>query len=311
MQPLEIRHRVIQALLQASGPLSLAEVAAEAGLALSATAPALDGLAEEKLAAAGKLLPDDDTVCYRWAARWQVEVGRRAGDARDRAVAAVGAVSRVPDQRLWLDSSPVEAFHRFVIEDYEPPRIKRLLVFLQCSVRRPFSSSPSHAFMRRAIAVATGDDPAHDFRQCPVHVVVLASKVGPAPYELEDVYPVNVRAGGVKHFDNATYAAARPVLAQRMADYISTHGSHYDAMWTFTDGRYGEVMADAARIAGVDLAVLPRHGGCCVTRLGTSVPRTYWQKYWIQLTLEIVPHLAPHEQEEASRRLQELGAVYG
>ena len=63
--------------------------------------------------------------------------------------------------------------------------------------------------MRRAIGVATGYDPAHDFVRCPVHVVVMASYVGPVPYELQDVYPANVRAGGVKHMGEEEYVHAR------------------------------------------------------------------------------------------------------
>ena len=133
-----------------------------------------------------------------------------------------------------------------MINEYRPPEDKGILVFLQCSVRRPFSSWPSHVSMRRAVSVATGHDPGADFVRCPVHAVVPASKVGPVPYELEDEYPANVRAGGVKHFRPEHYAQVKPVLAERMAQYIRAHGHNYDRIATFTQGRYGEVTVAAS-----------------------------------------------------------------
>jgi predicted RNA-binding protein len=160
--------------------------------------------------------------------------------------------------------------------------------------------------MRRAIQVATGNDPARDFEKCPVHVVVLASLIGPAPYELEDTYPANVSSGGVKHFRPEHYARARPVLAERMAEYLAKHGHCYDRVTTFTEGRYAEVMADARELAGIDFPILPQKGGPIVELMGKSKPRTYWAKYWIQLYLEIVDWLGENKAREARSRLEKL-----
>ena len=41
---------------------------------------------------------------------------------------------------------------------------------------------------------------------------------------LEDLYPANVRGGGVKRFDREIYERVKPVLAERMAQYILTYG---------------------------------------------------------------------------------------
>ena len=310
VKPGEIRHIAIQTLLQTETPQTVAELADVCGLSQKQLRGALESLVKEGLAVSGRLVRGDEAMRYRWAARSQEEIGKRAGSAKEEAEAAVEEAGRVPDNRLWLDSPPVIAFNRYIADRYEPPHEKRFLVFFQCSVRRPFSKSPSHGSMRRAISVATGCDPAKDFEQCPVHVVVLASKVGPVPYELEDVYPANVRAGGVKHFDENTYQAALPVLAERMADYMRIHGDHYDAMWTFTESRYGDVMTEAARQAKAKLGVLPDSGGARVLRLGESVPRTYWQKFWIQLYLEIVAQLDPDERNKARGRLEKLRVEY-
>jgi predicted RNA-binding protein len=238
-------------------------------------------------------------------------VGGRDADYRRGLEEALAAAGRVPDRKLWTDSPPSVAFHRFIIERYRPPKEKRFLVFFQCSVRRPFSKSPSHGSMRRAVATATGFWPAKDFASCPVHVVVLASKLGPVPYELEDVYPANVRGGGVKHFSPEAYAEALPVLAGRMAEYIRAHRDHYRRMASFTQGRYAEVTREAARLARVRLKIFPDEKGPVVQRMGRSLPRTYWAKYWIQLDLEIVGWLDPAGRERAAARLRKLKVKFG
>ena len=142
-----------------------------------------------------------------------------------------------PERDADVESPAAQAFYQYLVDQYRPPEDKRLLVFFQCSVRRPFSKSTSHAFMRRAIAVATGYDPRRDFQACPVHVVVLASTLGPAPYELEEVYPANVRSVGVKRFSESRYARARPLLAETIAGYLRAHAEQYQQVAAFTHGR--------------------------------------------------------------------------
>ncbi|HUS47276.1 MAG TPA: DUF5591 domain-containing protein [Phycisphaerae bacterium] len=302
----EARYRVIAFLLQAEEPLTLDELASGCDIGTAALQAALEGLTRERLVVAGALAPDKPAPQYRWAAYWHSETGPQAAGAKQDLRALVEAKEAQPPAKLTIDGEPVLAFHRFIINRYSPPKDKRFLVFLQCSVRRPFSNSPSHASMRRAIAVATGFDPRDERQQCPVHVVVLASKIGPVPYELEDVYPANVGGGGVKHFDREYYARVRPVLAERMAEYMSTHGGHYEKMASFTEGRYGEVMEEAAKIAGVELPIFPDKSGPRVIQMGGSKPRAYWQRYWIQLYLEIVGWLDPPQQAEAAERLAAL-----
>jgi hypothetical protein len=168
--------------------------------------------------------------------------------------------------------------------------------------------------MRRAIRVATGYDPSPsvEFESCPVHVVVLASKIGPVPYELEDLYPANVRGSGVKQFDWRRYESIKPILADRMAQYMLTFREHYEQVTTFTEGRYAEVMEAARDIAvaqageSLQFPVLPKIGGTSIVRIGKSTPHQYWARYWIQLYLEIVSWLEPDQQAQADTRLRKL-----
>lgn len=307
----EQRHRVIATLLQADRPLGLDEVAARCRMPEDHVRSVLSDLAKGGQVVEGRLLPDGPGRQYRWAARWTQEANRRAAASRRDLSAAVPAFEILPAGKLAIDSAPVAAFHEYVVGRYAPPAGKRFLVFLQCSVRRPFSKSPSHGSMRRAIRLAVGADPARDFETCCVHVVVLASRIGPVPYELEDVYPANVSGGGVKHFRDDHYARVRPILARRLADYLAAHGDSYARAAAFTDGRYGEVMRDAREIAGRDLPVFPAPDGPTVIDLNGSKPRTYWQKYWIQLYLEIVSWLPAPQQADAAARLKKLKVHYG
>ncbi len=310
MNQSEVRYRVIATLLQADGPLTLMELATRCGMAQEEIRPTLRGLVGEDLVVEGQLLPEKAALQYRWATRWRREAEARTLSSRRKLRAIVRSPAVLQEEGIDVESQAALAFHDHVIHAYSPPKDKRFCVFLQCSVRRPFSSSPSHASMRRAISVATGYDPRHDFQRCPVHVVVLASKIGPVPYELEDVHPANVRAGGVKHIDGATYARVKPILAERMAQYIMAHGDSYDRMATFTEGRYAEVMREAKERAAVDFPVLPDLEGPSVLRMGRSIPLRYWQKYWIQLYLEIVSWLGPTMRARAEERLRAMDVEY-
>ena len=306
----EIRYRLIATLLQADGPLALDPLARESGVARAKLKPVLQKLVGEGAVVEGELVAGKPSPQYCWAERWARKVGREAVDSLQRIRAVVAPAEREGKRHLPIDSKAMLDFSRFVTEEYAPPKDKRILVFFQCSVRRPFSTSPSHGSMRRAVYAATGFWPRKEFDQCPVHVVVLASTLGPVPYELEDVFPANVGGGGVKHFSDEHYAHVKPILAERMAAYITAHRKSYDHITTFTDGRYGEVMALASEIAGVDFPIYPVKGGPRVLDLDGSKPRTYWQKFWIQLALQIIDWLDPDQQAAARRRLKQLKVEY-
>ncbi len=310
MKESEVRYRLVSALLQAEGPLTRGELLADVNLSAKQAWPVLATLIDGGLVVEGEFIPDKPAPQYGWAARWARDTHREAARIRQELEARVGGPGPRDDGAPAIGSAPALAFCDYIFSEYAPPPDKRFLVFLQCSVRRPFSKSPSHGSMRRAISVATGFDPARQFENCPVHVVVLASKLGPVPYELEDVYPANVGEGGVKHFGPEHYARVKPILAERMARYITVHGGRYEQAATFTEGRYGEVMAEAAGLAGVELPVLPVPGGPRVIRMGKSRPRTYWAKFWIQLYLEIVGWLDAPQREQAEARLRDLDVHY-
>jgi lambda repressor-like predicted transcriptional regulator len=300
------RYRLIPVFLQASEPLTERELANRSGLSPSTLRAGLDQLCAERLVIAGDLVPGKASPQYIWAARWESVTGRKAAGSREKLSNIVDSLPKT----LSIDSEAVLAFNRFVLGEYQPPVDKRGLVFFQCSVRRPFYRSPSHGTMCKAITLATGFHPAKDFERCPVHVVVLASHIGPVPYELQDIHPANVAGGGVKGFDDEQYARVKPILARRMADYLETHGTRYEHIASFTDGRYGDVMRETQRLARVTFPIFPDAEGPRVTWTGRSRPRKYWDKCWIQLYLEILRWLPLKSRNAAEGRLAKLGVEY-
>ena len=306
----EIRYRVASSLLQAGEPQTLSELATQTDVGDGELRGALDALVAENLVITGDLVPGRPGPLYGWRERWERDSRAESLRSRRDLVALMDQQVPTRGEGVPIDGEPASVFHGFIIDQYRPPQDKRFLVFLQCSVRRPFSSSPSHASMRRAISTATGFDPARDFESCPVHVVVLASYIGPVPYEFEDVYPANVRGGGVKEFGPEDYARRRPVLAGRLAQYLDAHGDHYEGITSFTEGRYAEVLAEGRHIAGRDFPILPTAGPPVVVRMGKSTPRKYWEKFWIQLYLQLQEWLEPQQQNAAQSRLADLEVEY-
>ena len=212
-----------------------------------------------------------------------------------------------PDEQKKEDihptSKPVLDFYNYVITKYIPPADKDMLVFFQCSVSRPYSKSPSHASMRKAIRLATGKDPREEFEDCRCHVVVMSSVIGPVPYEMEDVYPADERGGGVKHMSPDEYRFAKPILAERLAAYLRRWQDRYRVITTFTHDRYGSVMESARKIAGLDFPVLPDTRG-----IRTKGGNQYWTKFWVQVFLELLQGMTEDEQAQAWERFREEGA---
>ena len=60
----------------------------------------------------------------------------------------------------------------------------------------------------------------------------------------------------------------------------------------------------------VDYCILPVSYGPNVVRIGSSKPRKYWEKYWIQLYLEIVYGLPPAARKQAAERLESVDVEY-
>ena len=302
---------ILSLLLEKDAAVPSTAIASRHGISSRATNKALAELAREKLIVQGRHFMDKSGEGYWRPTGKAHEIDLAAESTRIELAGIMNPFEKRHGQKNpGLDSDAARAFHEFVIRRYRPPANKRYLIFFQCSIGRPFWRSPSHGTIRRAIKTATGADAAQQFHSCPAHVVVLASTIGPVPYDLQEIFPANISAGGVKHFGHEHYARVRPVLAQRMADYLSAHGSHYEHTASFADGRYGEILLEAGRLAGTKFPIYPRQRGARIVSIKGSPPRTYWQRYWIQLHLEIVSWLDCRVRKEAEERLRKAGVEW-
>jgi hypothetical protein len=279
--------RIVTALLLARGPTTLAELAAAADCDAALAQETVD-----ELRADGLVVVDDDAICWRaYTLTTREEIAASSYDLRPH-------------------DEPVAILQEYLATEYTPPPHARYLAVYQCSARRPFSSSPSHGSINHAIVAATGYHPKRHAAKCPVHVVVLAAKGGPIPYDLEGVFPACIRAEGLGQFSPEEYEEARATLAQYVARYLKAHAGHYDGIATFTSGRWADVMEAARSMSDLDFPVLPRSDGPSLTRVGDTVPHTYWQKRWIQLALAIMGMMPEDERHAAEARLRDMGAEW-
>ena len=77
-----------------------------------------------------------------------------------------------------LSDPLVEDWERFMVLDYRAPEpVRKVMILLPCSARKPYRLSKSHSQFRRAIA-STG-----------CHEVMMTSPLGLVPRDLEDVWP--------------------------------------------------------------------------------------------------------------------------
>jgi len=282
------------------GPVGLAELSARIGAPIDDLQAKLLELLDRREVVLGALLDDPTIPAACWWETWCDQQADWLEATRAPLEQAVRAERNSADADPRSDAA--EAFQQYLVDQYTPPRGKRILALVQDAVRRPYSSAPSHASLRQAVRLATGYDPSHDPYCCPVHMLVLASHLGPVPYELEDLWPASCRSAGVKQLSDQAFTDRLPLLAGLLRHYLEHHADAYDTITVFAEGRYGAVV----REAGFDGPISPMRGEVIV-RVGDKVPRPYWQRYWIQLFRSIVAGLEPWQQEAAEARLRAAG----
>lgn len=82
-----------------------------------------------------------------------------------------------------LSRPEIKRFRNKIMNEYQPPAHKKVLVLLPCSAKKPYSLSRTHKMFMSAIRTAD-----HDTL---VHEVIVTSPLGIVPRELETFYPAN------------------------------------------------------------------------------------------------------------------------
>ena len=82
-----------------------------------------------------------------------------------------------------LKRPDIVAYRNKILEEYEKPSHKRVLVLLPCSAKKPYHTSKTHKRFSSAIRSSNFDTV--------VHEVILTSPLGAVPRELDIFYPAN------------------------------------------------------------------------------------------------------------------------
>ena len=82
-----------------------------------------------------------------------------------------------------LTRPEIHRFQERVIKYYQKPKHKKILLLLPCSASKPYSLSPSHRTLLRALSTIPNEQV--------IHQMIITSPVGLVPRELELVYPAS------------------------------------------------------------------------------------------------------------------------
>jgi len=133
----------------------------------------------------------------------------------------------------------VKRFARRVLERYEPPA-RKILLILPCSARKPYSTSPSHAKFIEAIADYRGH----------IHELILTSPLGVVPRELEVVYPAAFYDIPVTGYWDAE---ERAWISSCLRAYLENNLRNYELIVAHFSGAYREISSRVADVFGVDI----------------------------------------------------------
>ncbi len=140
-----------------------------------------------------------------------------------------------------------EKSYRYIIDEYEvPPR--DIAIFMPCSVRKPYSSSPSHQLIRMIISQV--------FLPAQYHIVIFGT-CGIVPAELEEMYPYahyKYMLGKCK--DNTIREDFLRIETERVAGYLDKTRSVYKYRIGYCLGIFREALIRGSKKAGVPIDII-------------------------------------------------------
>jgi archaeosine synthase len=140
-----------------------------------------------------------------------------------------------------------EEAHRFIIECYGiSPR--SLCIFLPCSMKKPYSASPSHILFDKVIE-----------RNCPSdHHIVVFGTCGVVPRELERMYPFShYRYMLGKCRDQRVKRDFIEIETKRLVAYLKKTEHAYQHRIAYCLGDFRTAMERAVRKSGISVEILP------------------------------------------------------
>ena len=135
--------------------------------------------------------------------------------------------------RESLNRVEVSRFRARVNERYRKPELAKVLLFLPCSAKKPYSTSKSHKSFKRQILSALNIETMPAW----LHEVIITSPLGLVPRELELVYPAqqyDIPVTG--HW----YADEKLMIKDCISNYLSRN--QYDKIIIHFDGEFGDYL---------------------------------------------------------------------
>ncbi len=134
-------------------------------------------------------------------------------------------------------SEKVENYYKFILRNFKPKK-KKILLFIQCSKVKPYSNSPSHKYIRKAITELTGFDP-YDFpEKNPIQIIVISSLIGPVPYENESDYIPSHYNLSVNKITKEQFKEIEPILIARISKFLLKVKDNYKFIIFFVKNNY-------------------------------------------------------------------------
>ncbi|MBE0517180.1 MAG: DUF5591 domain-containing protein [Methanophagales archaeon] len=133
----------------------------------------------------------------------------------------------------------VKRFATRVLERYDPP-VRKILLLLPCSARKPYSLSPSHTKFIEVIDRYRGH----------IHELIMTSPLGVVPRELEVMYPAAFYDIPVTGYWDAE---ERAWVSSCLHAYLERNVRKYEQIVAHLSGMYKEICSDVAGDLGIEV----------------------------------------------------------
>ncbi len=155
-----------------------------------------------------------------------------------------------------VNKKEVQDYYKSILNDFKPNK-KKILLFVQCSKIKPYSNSPSHKYIRKAIKELTGYDPSEFPEKNPIQIIVISSLIGPVPYERETDYIPSHYNFSVNKITKDQYHVIEPILINRISKFLIKIKDNYENIIFFVKNNYRTICEKVREETKGDFIIIP------------------------------------------------------
>ncbi len=155
-----------------------------------------------------------------------------------------------------VEKKEIQDYFESILKNFVPIK-KKILLFVQCSKIKPYSNSPSHKYIRKAITELTGFDP-YDFpEKNPIQIIVISSLIGPVPYENESDYIPSHYNLSVNKINREQFKEIEPILIGRISKFLLKIKNNYEDIIFFVKNNYRIICEEVKEKTKIDFIISP------------------------------------------------------